>query len=76
MRQWDWLVGSAAILLGLVVAVSALASARWLMELRRPKWLAEKIGLGAARGVMLAIGLLCVGLGIVVLSGWRPPWAR
>ena len=56
MRQWDWLVGTAAILLGLVVAASAIANARWLMELRRPKWLAEKFGQEAARGVMLALG--------------------
>ncbi len=74
MRQWDWLVGGAAIVLGLAIAASAIGNARWLMELRRPKWLVEKIGSGRARGVLVAIGLICVGLGLVILSGWRPPW--
>ena len=76
MNQFDWLMGGAAMIVGLVIAVSALANARWLMELRRPKWLVETVGRGPARGILVAVGLACVGLGIVILSGWRPPWAR
>ncbi|HUE71044.1 MAG TPA: hypothetical protein VMP01_09160 [Pirellulaceae bacterium] len=76
MRQWDWLVGGAAIGMGLVIAASAVANARWFMELRRPKWLAEKFGPLPTRGVFLAIGLICVALGVVIISGWRPPWAE
>jgi hypothetical protein len=76
MRQWDWLVGGVAIVIGLVLATSAIASAPWLMKLRRPEWLAEKIGSGPARGILVAIGLLCIALGMVIISGWRPPWAR
>jgi len=76
MRQWDWIVGGMAIALGVVIAASAIGNARWLMDLGRPKWLAEKIGRGPARGVLAAIGLACVALGLVILSGWRPPWAQ
>ena len=76
MRQWDWLMGGVAIVLGLVIAASALAGASWLMNLRRPAWLAEKLGPGTARGVLAAIGLVCIALGMLILSGWRPPWAR
>lgn len=76
MAQWDWLMGGAAIALGVVIAASAVANARWLMELRRPKWLAEKFGLGPARGILAAIGLACTALGLVILSGWRPPWTQ
>ena len=76
MRQWDLLMGGAAIVVGAAIAVSAAADARWLMDLRRPKWLAERIGPGRARGVLFAIGLATIAIGIVILSGWRPPWAR
>jgi hypothetical protein len=65
-----------AIAVGLAIAASAIVDARWLMELRRPKWLVEKIGRGGARGVLTAIGLVCIALGLVVISGWRPPWAQ
>ena len=76
MNQFDSLMGGAAIIVGLAIAISALANARWIMELRRPKWLVETVGRGSARGILIAIGLVCVGMGIVILSGWRPPWAR
>jgi hypothetical protein len=76
MPQWDWLMGGAAIVLGLAIAASAIGNARWLMELRRPKWLAETIGSGPARGVLAAIGVACIALGLVILSGWRPPWVQ
>lgn len=68
-------MGSAAILLGIAIAVSAIANARWLMDLQRPKWLTEKMGPAYARAVLVALGLLFVAMGFVILSGWRPPWA-
>ena len=76
MNQFDWLMGGAAIIVGMAIVISALANAPWLMELRRPKWLVERLGRGTARGTLVAVGLACVGMGIVILSGWRPPWAR
>jgi hypothetical protein len=75
MRQWDLLVGGTAILVGGVIAAGAIANARWFMALRRPKWLSEKLGPLPARGVLLGIGLICVAVGVIILSGWRPPWA-
>ena len=76
MQRMDWFMGGLAIALGVVLLVSAALGARWLMELGRPKWLAEKLGTAGARGVLMAIGALTIALGIVVFSGWRPPWAR
>jgi len=74
MWQWDWLMGGMAMALGVVITVSAIGNAPWLMNLRRPRWLAEQIGPARARGVLVAIGLVCIALGLVILSGWRPPW--
>jgi len=76
MHCFDWLMGGTAIALGMAIALGALANARWLLELRRPKWLAETIGRGPTRGILAAIGLACMALGLVILSGWRPPWTR
>jgi hypothetical protein len=76
MRQFDYLMGGAAIAIGLAIAVSAIAGARWLMELRRPQWLAEKLGPLRARGVLVLVGLVFIALGAVILTGWRPPWAQ
>lgn len=69
-------MGGLAITLGLAIAGGALASARWLMELRRPKWLVQTLGPRPARAILVAIGLITAALGIVILSGWRPPWAH
>src|SRR5687767_42661 len=75
MQQFDWLIGGAAIAVGLTIAVSAMANASWLMELPRPKWLVEKLGPLRARAALVAAGLVFVALGAVILSGWRPPWS-
>jgi hypothetical protein len=76
MQRFDWLMGGAAIAVGLAIAASAIINATWLMELRRPKWLREQVGLLPARGILTGIGLICVVIGVVILSGWRPPWAK
>lgn len=75
MHQFDWLMGGAAIAVGLGIAASAVANASWLMDLRRPKWLVERLGPLRARAALVAAGLLFIALGAVILSGWRPPWA-
>lgn len=74
MLRLDLLVGAVSVLLGLFLAGGASLDAPWLMQLAKPRRLADMIGKPGARIMLALLGLSLIGLGIAIASGWRVHW--
>lgn len=74
MQPQDMFVGAAAGCVGSFFVLGALLDARWLMGLPKPRLLVESLGRGAARGVLVAVGLGIIAIGCLIASGWRIHW--
>lgn len=70
----DYLVGFLSASCGCLLLVGAALDAAWLMELRRPRMLAESIGRRAARWTLGLTGIALIAVGGVIASGWRVHW--
>ena len=71
----DYFVGGAAAIFGCFLLAGAALDAAWLMDLRRPRLLAESIGKRAARWTLGLVGVGLIALGGVIASGWRVDWS-
>jgi hypothetical protein len=74
MQTLDLLVGTVAVVLGLVIAGGAAIDGAWLMSLAKPRMLAETLGKPAARFVLALVGIACAALGVAIAAGWRVNW--
>ena len=72
MYERDLLVAAIAIGLGLVMFVSSAVDAKWLFEIRTPRYLSEQLGRGKARLILSGIGAVVILLGIYILFGPKP----
>lgn len=73
---FDYFVGAVAIIMGTALILGAAANASWLMRLAKVRSLSERVGGTGARLVCGLMGATIILLGIVVATGWRPPWAQ
>ncbi len=69
MFERDLLVATIAIGLGLVMFVSAASDAKWLFEIRTPKYLSDQFGRNRARLILSGIGAVVILLGVYILFG-------
>ena len=70
----DFFVDALAILFGCMLTIGAIFNAAPLMSLAKPKRLADAVGTGWARGIIGAIGLAAIVMGVLIASGWRMRW--
>jgi hypothetical protein len=71
----DYFVGFASAAFGCFFILGAALDAAWLMDLRRPRLLAETIGKTAARWTLGLLGIGLILLGAAIASGWRIHWS-
>jgi hypothetical protein len=74
--MFDYLIAAIAVVSGSALLLGGALNAAWLMELAKVRSLAAGVGLTAARLICMAVGAAVILLGILVASGWRPPWAQ
>jgi hypothetical protein len=70
----DLFVGGVAILFGGLLLAGAACDADVLMRLGKSQMLSERLGRGAARGVIAACGVAVIAMGGIIASGWRIAW--
>jgi Immunity protein 17 len=75
MHPQDIFVGLAAGAVGGYFLLGALFDAAWLMNLPKPRLLAESLGRTPARVVLAALGLVVMAIGWLIASGWRFHWS-
>ncbi len=75
MPVQDYFVGFAAAAVGAFFVLGAALDAAWLMELRRPRLLAESLGKTGARLALGLAGIGLIALGGIIASGWRADWS-
>jgi hypothetical protein len=73
---FNYLIGAVAVVAGSALLIGGALNATWLMELAKVRGLAAGVGVTAARLICMAVGAAVILLGILVASGWRPPWAQ
>jgi hypothetical protein len=74
--MFDYLIAAVAVVAGSAVFLGGALNAAWLMELAKVRSLAAGIGATPARLICMAVGAVVILMGILVASGWRPPWAQ
>jgi hypothetical protein len=74
--MFDYLIAAVAVVSGSAVFLGGALNATWLMELAKVRGLAAGVGTTGARLICMAVGATIILLGILVASGWRPPWAQ
>ena len=72
MDPKDLFVGGMAIVVGSLLLLAAAIGSNVPFQLPKLRWLEAKIGRGAARAVLAAIGTAVVAIGILIVVGWRP----
>lgn len=75
MQPQDLFVGAAAGCVGSFFVFGALLDANWLMNLPKPRLMAESLGRTAARVVLAAVGLGIIAIGCLIAAGWRIDWS-
>jgi hypothetical protein len=75
MNPQDLFVASAAGGVGGFFLLGALLDAAWLMNLPKPRLLAETLGRTGARLALAALGLLVIAIGGLIATGWRIHWS-
>ena len=70
----DFAVAVMATAVGLFLILGALLNSARLMNLAKPRLLAEAIGSPAARLVVGCLGLAIIVIGLMIASGWRINW--
>jgi len=75
MQPQDIFVGVAAGCVGCYFLLGALLGAPWLMNLPKPRLLAETIGETAGRWILGAFGAIVIVIGGMIASGWRLHWS-
>jgi hypothetical protein len=71
----DYFVGFLSAACGGFLLAGALLDAAWLLEMRRPRLLAESIGRTATRWTLGVLGVALIAIGGVIASGWRVDWS-
>lgn len=74
--MFDYFIAAVAIAAGSAVFLGGALNAAWLMELAKVRSLAAGVGATPARLICMAVGAVVILMGILVASGWRPPWAQ
>ena len=74
MNYADIFVGGVAIVLGIVTLTSALGSSEAVYQLPKIRWLAAQYGQNSARGILIALGILLLALGVMITLGWKWTW--
>jgi hypothetical protein len=75
MQPQDLFVGLAAGCVGGYFLLGALLNAAWLMNLPKPKLLAESLGQTPARLTLAVLGLAIIAIGALIATGWRIHWS-
>ena len=75
MRAQDIVVGLLAGAVGCYLILGALLDAPWLMNLVKPRLLAETLGRTAARWALGALGAGIIAIGGLIATGWRIHWS-
>jgi hypothetical protein len=70
----DLFVGSAAIIFGCLLIAGAIFESGTLMSLTNSRRLVESLGKTAARWIIAGVGVVLIGLGVLIASGWRFHW--
>jgi hypothetical protein len=71
----DFFVGGVAIVLGVLTLASAVAPDQAAVyRLPKVRWLAAQYGHNGARGVLIALGVLLLALGVLIVLGWKLTW--
>ena len=75
-EQFNYFIAVIAVVSGSALLIGGALNAAWLMELAKVRSLAAGVGVTTARLICMAVGAAVILLGILVASGWRPPWAQ
>lgn len=74
--MFDYVIAAVAVFAGSALLIGGALNASWLMQLAKVRGLAAGVGVTSARLICMAVGAAVILLGILVASGWRPPWAQ
>ena len=74
MQPQDIFVGLAAGCFGGYFLLGAVLNAPWLMNLPKPRLLAESLGRAGARLALSVFGLVIIAIGCLIAIGWRIHW--
>ena len=75
MQLQDLFVGLMAGGIGGYFFLGALFDAAWLLNLPKPRLLAESLGRAGARLALATLGLVIIAIGCLIASGWRFDWS-
>jgi hypothetical protein len=70
----DWFVGGVTIAIGASALWGALSANQHIFTMPKVRLLEASVGRSGARGILGALGMALIALGIAIALGWKWPW--
>jgi len=74
--MFDYLIAAVAVVTGTALLLGGALNAAWLMELAKVRSMSAGLGVTATRAICVVVGAVIILIGVLVATGWRPPWAQ